>query len=141
MRLLAAFIGRLGCRGTGLIGWLNEVLGAVGHEFGPPAVQCGSLAPPDMPEKDGLECPGVDVGEQGVLIGELGGDQVEDIAECARPSPVRACDEARNIPRVVGVELGPDWSDRARLRAGLCLEGLSRNAPFPRASGRKHRVL
>ena len=33
---------------------LNEVPAAVGHEFGPPAVQCESQAPPDLLEEDGL---------------------------------------------------------------------------------------
>ena len=38
---LAVLIGRFGRRGTGLVGILSEVPAAVGHEFGPPAVQCG----------------------------------------------------------------------------------------------------
>ena len=46
-------IGRLGRRGTGLVRVLYEVPAAVGHKFGPPAVQCGSQAP-DLLEEDGL---------------------------------------------------------------------------------------
>ena len=52
VRLLVVLIGRLGRRGTGVVGVLNEVSGAVGHELGPPAVQCESQAPPDLPEED-----------------------------------------------------------------------------------------
>ena len=52
-----AHIVRLGRRGTGLVGLLNEVSGAVEHEFGSPAVQCESQAPPDLLEEDGLACP------------------------------------------------------------------------------------
>ena len=33
--LLVVLIGRLGCRGTGLVGVLNNVSAAVEHEFGP----------------------------------------------------------------------------------------------------------
>ena len=47
--LLVVLIGRLGRHGAGLIGMLNEVPAAVEHEFGPPAVQCKSQAPPDLP--------------------------------------------------------------------------------------------
>ena len=43
--LLVVLISRLSRRGTGLVGVLNEVPEAVGHEFGPPAVQCESRAP------------------------------------------------------------------------------------------------
>ena len=50
----------LGRRGTGLVGVLNEVPAAVGHEFGPPAVQCQSRAPPDLLEEDGLALPAAD---------------------------------------------------------------------------------
>ena len=39
---------------------LNEVPTAVAHEFGPPAVQCESQAPPDLLEEDGLARPVVD---------------------------------------------------------------------------------
>ena len=46
--LLAVLIGRLGRRGTGLVGMLNEAPEAVGHKFDPPAVQCESQAPPDL---------------------------------------------------------------------------------------------
>ena len=42
--LLVVLIGRLGRRGTGLVGMPNEVPVAVEHEFGPPAVQCESRA-------------------------------------------------------------------------------------------------
>ena len=44
MRLLAVLIGRLGRRGMGLVGVLNEVPAAAEHEFGHPAVQCESQA-------------------------------------------------------------------------------------------------
>ena len=42
---LAVLIGRLGRRGTGLVGVLNEVPAAAEHEFGSPAVQCESSGP------------------------------------------------------------------------------------------------
>ena len=74
--LLVVLIGRLGRHGAGLVGVLNEVPAAVEHEFGPPAVQCKSQAPPDLLEEDGLAHPMVDVKELEVLIGELRGDQV-----------------------------------------------------------------
>ena len=61
---------------------LNEVPAAVEHEFGPPAVQCESQAPPDLLEEDGLARPVVDVEELRVLIGELTGDQVGGDMEC-----------------------------------------------------------
>ena len=49
--LLVVLIGRLGRRGTGLVGMPNEVPAAFEHEFGPPAVQCESQAPPDLLEE------------------------------------------------------------------------------------------
>ena len=56
----------------------NEVPAAVEHEFGPPAVQCESQAPPGLLEEDGLARPVVDVEELEMPIGELKGDQVND---------------------------------------------------------------
>ena len=50
--LLVILIGRLGRRGAGLVGMLNEVPAAVEHEFGLPALQCESQAPPDLLEED-----------------------------------------------------------------------------------------
>ena len=70
--LLVVLIGRLGNHGAGLVGVLNEIPAAVEHEFGPPAVQCKSQAPPDLLEEYGLAHPVVDVEELEVLIGELG---------------------------------------------------------------------
>ena len=49
--LLDVLIGCLGRHGAGLVGVLNEVLAAVEHEFGSPAVQCESRAPPDLLEQ------------------------------------------------------------------------------------------
>jgi hypothetical protein len=98
-----------------LVGRLNEVPAAVEHEFGPPAVQCKSQAPPDLLEEDGLAHPMVDVEELGMPIGELRGDQVNDDVECAGHLRVRAGDEAQDLPRVAGVELGLDLSGRAKL--------------------------
>ena len=63
VRLLAVLINRLGRRGTGLVGVLNEVPAAAEYGFGPPAVQCESLAPPDLLGEDGLARPVVDVEE------------------------------------------------------------------------------
>ena len=83
---LVVLIGRLGRHGAGLVGMLNEVPAAIEHEFGPPAVQCKSQAPPDLLEEDGLAHPMVDVEQLGVLIGELRGDQVNDDVEfCSGP--------------------------------------------------------
>ena len=59
--LLVVLISRLGRRGTGLVGVLNEVPAAVGHEFGPPAVYCESQVPPGLLKVEGLARPGVDV--------------------------------------------------------------------------------
>ena len=70
MCLLVVLIGRLGRRGTGLVGELNEVPAAVEHKFGPPAVQCESQAHPDLLEEDGLARSVVDVEELEMLIGE-----------------------------------------------------------------------
>ena len=60
--LLVVLIGRLGRRGAGLVGMLNEVPAASGHEFGSPAVQCESEAPLDLPRvlcvELGLDWPG-----------------------------------------------------------------------------------
>ena len=81
--LLVVLIGRLGHHGAGLVGVLNEIPAAVEHEFGPPAVQGKSQAPPDLLEEDGLAHPMVDVKELEVLIGELRGDQINDGVECA----------------------------------------------------------
>ena len=114
--LLLVLIGRLGRHGAGLVGVLNEVSAAAGHEFGPPAVQCESKAPPDLLELDGLAHPIADVEELEMLTGELRGDQVNNDAECAGRLRVRAGDEAQNAPKkVVGVELGLDWSRGTRL--------------------------
>ena len=77
---------------------LNEVPAAVWHEFGRPAVQCESQAPPGLLKGDGFARPAVDVEEQRVLIGELKGDQVDGFLKYAGQLPVRACDEARDLP-------------------------------------------
>ena len=84
--LLVVLIGRFGRRGTGLVGMLIEVPASVGHELGPPAVQCESQAPPDLLEEDELTLarPVVDVEELEMHIGELRGDQVDDDVECDR---------------------------------------------------------
>ena len=67
--LLVVLIGRLGHHGAGLVGVLNEIPAAVEHEFGPPAVQCKSQAPPDLLEEDGLAHPMADVGPpEAVLV-------------------------------------------------------------------------
>ena len=113
--LLVVLIGRLGRHGAGLVGVLNEVPAAAEHEFGPSAVQCESQAPPGLLEEDGLTRPVVDVEELEMPIGEFRGDQVDDDVECAGKLRVRAGDEAQGLPPVAGVELGLDWSGRARL--------------------------
>ena len=82
--LLAVLIGSPGRRRTGLVGVLNEVPAADRHEFGPPAVQCGPQAPPDMLEGGGLARPVIDVEELEIIIGELRGDQVDNDVECTR---------------------------------------------------------
>ena len=50
--LLGVLIGRLGRRGAGLVGVLNEVPAVVEHEFGTPVVQCEYQAPLDLLEKN-----------------------------------------------------------------------------------------
>ena len=102
-------------RGTGLVGVLNEVPAAVGHGFGPSAVQCESQDPPDLLEEDGLARPVVDFEVLDMLIGKLRGDQGDDDVECAGQLPVRASDETHDLLRVLVVELELDWSGRARL--------------------------
>ena len=57
----------------------------------------------------------VDVEELDVIIVELKGDQVYGGVECAKHLRVRAGDETRDLPRVVGVELGLDWPGRDRV--------------------------
>ena len=79
--LFVVLISRLGRRGTGLGGVLNEVPVAVGHGFGPPAVRCESQAPPGLLEGDGLARLAVDVEELEMPIGELGGDQAGGIMD------------------------------------------------------------
>ena len=96
-----------------VFGW-GEVPAAFEHESGTPAVWCEAQAPPGMLEEDKLARPVVDVEELGMPIGELGIDQVDDGVECAGHLFVRAGDEAHDLPRVIGVELGLDWSGRAR---------------------------
>ena len=76
---------------------LNEVPAAAEHEFGPPAVQCKSQAPPHLLEEDGLAHPMADVGELEVLIGELRGDKVNGDVECAGQLRVRAGDKAQDL--------------------------------------------
>ena len=66
--LLVVLIGRLGRHRAELVGVLNEVPAAVEHEFGPPAVQGESQAPPDLLEKDLLSHPMLDGEEQEMLI-------------------------------------------------------------------------
>ena len=58
--------------------------------------------------------PMVYVEELEVPIGELRGDKANDDVECVGQLRVRAGDEAQDVPWVVGVELGLDWSRRAR---------------------------
>ena len=55
MCILVVLIGRLGRRGTGLVGMQNEVPAAVEHKFEPTAMQCE--APPKMLEEDRLARP------------------------------------------------------------------------------------
>ena len=105
--LPAAVVGR---HGAGIVGVLNEVPAATEHRFSPPAVQCESQAPPDLLEEDGLARPVADVEELEMPIGELRGDQVDDDVKCAGQLSVRAGDEGQDFPRVVGAELGLDWS-------------------------------
>ena len=112
--LLAVLICRLGRHGTGLVGMLNDVPAAAEYEPGPPAVQCVSQAPPGFLEEDGLALSMVNVGELGMLIGELRGDRVGDDVECARQLRARAGDKAQHLPRVAGIVLGFDWPGRAR---------------------------
>ena len=127
MCIPVVLIGHLGRRGACLAGVLNEVPPAVGHGFGPPAVQCESQAPPGMLEEDGLACPVVDVEELVMHIGELRGNQVNGAVVCAGQLPVRAGDEDHDLPRVVGVEPGLDWPRRAWLGVELLIEGPSRS--------------
>ena len=56
--LLAVLIGFLGHRGMGLVVVLNKAPEAAGHEFDPPAEQCGSQASPSLQEKMDLWVPG-----------------------------------------------------------------------------------
>ena len=106
---------------------LNEVPAAVEHEFGPPAVQCESQAPPDLLEEEGLAYPVVDVEELVMIFGELRGDQVNDVVECTGQLRVRAGEEVQDLSRDVVVELGLDWSGRARLRVEIRVEGPGRS--------------
>ena len=78
-------------------------------------MQCEPQAPPDLLEEDGLARPVVDVEKLEMLIGELRGDQVDGNVECAEQLRVRAGDDAQNLPRVEGVELGLDLSGQARM--------------------------
>ena len=57
-----------------------------------------------------------------LLIGGSIGEQAGDVVECARQLTVRGCDETRDLLRVVGVELGLDWSGLARRRVELRFE-------------------
>ena len=52
-------------------------------------------------------------------IGELRGDQVNGDVECAGQLRVRAGDEAQDLPRVVGVELGLNWPGKLLTRGRL----------------------
>ena len=61
--LLAVLIGHLGCHEAGFVGMVNEFPAAADHEFGPPAVQSESQAPPEMLEEDELTSLVVDVEE------------------------------------------------------------------------------
>ena len=78
-------------------------------------MQCESQAPPGLLEEDGLARSVVDVEELEVLIGELRDDQIGDDVECAGQLRVRAGDEAQDLFRVLGVELGLNGAGRARL--------------------------
>ena len=90
-------------------------------------VQCESQAPPDLREEDGHARPVVDFEELGMLIGKIRGDQVGDVLEYAGLLPVRTGDEAHDLSRVVGAEIGLDWPGRARLRVELRVEGPGRS--------------
>ena len=93
-----------------------EVPAAAEHEFGPPAVQCESQAPPGLLGEDGIARPVVHVEELEMPVGdESRVDQVGDGVECAGQLCVRAGDEAHDLPRVIGDELELDWSARAGL--------------------------
>ena len=78
-------------------------------------MQCESQAPPDLLKEDGYAHLMVDVEELEMLVGELRGDQVNDDMECAGQLRVRAGEEAQDLPRVLGVELGLDLSGQARM--------------------------
>ena len=103
--LPVVLIGRLGRRGIGLVGVLNEDPEAVGHEFGPPAVQCETKLPPVLVEEDGLARPVIDVEERKIFIGELRGGQVDENVECNGRLRISAGDEGRGLPQVAGAEL------------------------------------
>ena len=60
-------------------------------------------------------------------IGEFRGDHVDDAVECAGELPVRTGDETHDLPWVVGVELGLDWSGRTRLLAEFRAKGPGRS--------------
>ena len=97
-----------------MVGMLKEVPAAAEHEFGQPAVQCESQAPPGLLDEDGLARPVGDVEEMEMPIGGLRDFQVGDVVECVGQLRVRAGDKAHGLPRVSRAELGFDWSERAR---------------------------
>ena len=98
--LLAALIGRLGRRGTGLVGVLGEVPAVFGHEFGPPAVQCESRAPSDLLEEDSLARPVVDVEELEMPISELRSEQLGDFVNALVSSPYAPTTRPKNLPEL-----------------------------------------
>ena len=77
--------------------------------------KCSSGRPDHLGRKNRLARPVVDVEELEMPIGNMRGDQVYDDLDCAGQPRVRAGEEAQDLPRVVGVELGLDWPVRARL--------------------------
>ena len=98
--LFVVLVGRPGRRGAGLVAMLNEVPAAVEHEFGPPAVQYESHAPPGLLEEDGLAHPMADAEELGMLVSELRGDQVNDELECAGQLRVAPTTKPRTFPEL-----------------------------------------
>ena len=60
-------------------------------------------------------------------VGELRGDQIGDVVECAGQHPSRAFDEPLGLPRVEGVKPVLEWSGRTGLYVELRVEELRRD--------------
>ena len=133
MRFSVVFIGRA-CV-AGLVGVLHEVSGAIEKELGPSAVCLKSEAASHSPKENRPGHAGVESEELQVVRSQLRGDEACDAMYPLGHLPESTRYKAHDSSRVVGVELGFDWSDLVGWGAELRIKVLGRGAVLLRDFG------